>query len=620
MLAMSACPGRSPSPTEVEAGLSEVTAAKLEKFESDEAFDRYLEAVDALQPGGWGWPFGCAASDGATAEANAGQAPDESITNNQEQGVDEGGIVKAAGDYFIVLRRGRLFSVRHTDAGKAVLQAVSHVDAQPPGFTQGTWYDEILVSGDRVVLVGYSYRVHATELGLFRLGADGQLSHEATYFLSSNDYYSSRNYASRLVGNKLVFYMPYHLPVGYARGHEAKLPSLRQWKQGNELTPWSEMLRKVETYRPVQRALYPTLHTIVTCELGESMDCSARGLVGPYGRSFYVAPEAVYLWLGGEYPRAGTTDERRRAQNQAVLYRLPLDGGDVTATRVRGMPIDQFSFSLAADGTLRVLASQKAGGDAMWNPEVAAGELTLVKIAADELGVEPSELPAHRYARLPSPMTYGLQNRFIRDHLVYGTGTGWDRSESPHQLYVTPVDRPDQTTALMLSHDVERIEVLGDGAAVVGTSGANLVLSAIQLGEAPSVKATLTRPNAAQGETRSHGFFFKPDGQGGGVLGLPIRHDGPSYRHLRYGSAEVVFVKVAPDLSLSPFGALAASETHVDDRCVVSCTDWYGNARPIFFRGRTYALLGYELVEGVASEEGLRERQRLDFLSATLGN
>jgi uncharacterized secreted protein with C-terminal beta-propeller domain len=34
------------------------------------------------------------------------------ITNVQTAGVDEGGIVKRAGDFLVVLRRGRLFTVR----------------------------------------------------------------------------------------------------------------------------------------------------------------------------------------------------------------------------------------------------------------------------------------------------------------------------------------------------------------------------------------------------------------------------------------------------------------------------------------------------------------------------
>jgi len=41
--------------------------------------------------------------------------------------------------------------------------------------------------------------------------------------------------------------------------------------------------------------------------------------------------------------------------------------------------------------------------------------------------------------------------------------------------------------------------------------------------------------------------------------------------------------------------------------------DWYGNARPIFLRGRTFALLGYELVEGREDDGRIRELRRVSF-------
>jgi hypothetical protein len=41
--------------------------------------------------------------------------------------------------------------------------------------------------------------------------------------------------------------------------------------------------------------------------------------------------------------------------------------------------------------------------------------------------------------------------------------------------------------------------------------------------------------------------------------------------------------------------------------------DWYGNARPIFARGRTFALLGYEIVEGQVRDGVVREVRRARF-------
>ncbi|HEX8668559.1 MAG TPA: hypothetical protein VF727_09345 [Allosphingosinicella sp.] len=50
-----------------------------------------------------------------------------------------------------------------------------------------------------------------------------------------------------------------------------------------------------------------------------------------------------------------------------------------------------------------------------------------------------------------------------------------------------------------------------------------------------------------------------------------------------------------------------------DDACEASCVDWYSNARPIFLGNRTFALLGYQLVEGRLERGRVREVARIDF-------
>ena len=49
------------------------------------------------------------------------------------------------------------------------------------------------------------------------------------------------------------------------------------------------------------------------------------------------------------------------------------------------------------------------------------------------------------------------------------------------------------------------------------------------------------------------------------------------------------------------------------DNCRASCVDWYGNARPLFFQGRMFALLGYEIVEGEVAAGRIREKRRVSF-------
>src|SRR5262249_23885640 len=97
--------------------------------------------------------------------AAAPAAEADSITNVQHAGVDEGGIVKLHGDYLVVLRRGRLFTLSMTNN-----KPISVSDAFGPNVDPGgAWYDEMLISGDTIAVIGYSYARGGTEIGLFRI-------------------------------------------------------------------------------------------------------------------------------------------------------------------------------------------------------------------------------------------------------------------------------------------------------------------------------------------------------------------------------------------------------------------------------------------------------------------
>ena len=89
-------------------------------------------------------------------------SPTDSITNAQEANVDEGDIVKLRGNTLVILRRGRLFTV--SIAGGR-MRPIDSINAYPPGVdARNDWYDEMLLAGDRVVVIGYSYARGGTEI------------------------------------------------------------------------------------------------------------------------------------------------------------------------------------------------------------------------------------------------------------------------------------------------------------------------------------------------------------------------------------------------------------------------------------------------------------------------
>jgi hypothetical protein len=563
----------------------------------------------------------------AAAEASSNAAPADasaSITNTQEAGVDEGGIVKTKGDLLIVLRRGRLFTVSTRDGD---LKPVDAIDAFPPGIDPGgDWYDEMLVTGNRVIVIGYSYGRGGTEINRFQLGSDGSLSYEDSYHLRSNDYYSSRNYASRLIGTRLIVYTPLYLPRNAAE-NMSWMPALKRFRGPSSPGTFEPTASAVNIYLPPasqgEKTMPSALHTVTECDLAAwRLRCKSTGVFGPAGRTFYVSSNAVYVWLNA--PRWG---DRKLSEPSGLLYRLPLNGAAPSAIGVRGMPTDQFSFREDwNEGVLNVLLRSEGGGDAMWMPEFGSGAMSLLQVPLRSFNDGGLEADRASYRLLPQAegRSWALQNRFVGDYVLYGRGAGWGGPTTQSTLVVAGV-RNGSVSVVPLQHGVDRIEAMGRDAVVVGGDGRDLHFRAIELtdGPVPHVGDRYTMPGASQGETRSHAFFFKPEAgfdsndRSAGLMGLPVTRAGrPGHAQLSENSAAIVFVRRSAR-QFSAMGELGASETGVvDDGCRASCVDWYGNSRPIFFGNRTFALMGYELVEGNFSRNAITETRRISFAPA----
>jgi hypothetical protein len=218
---------------------------------------------------------------------------------------------------------------------------------------------------------------------------------------------------------------------------------------------------------------------------------------------------------------------------------------------------------------------------------------------------------------VPSPVGYNLQNRYVGPWLLYGSGATWGAPNAPRVNALHALRWADNGTVQSISipHGVDRIEAMGRNAVVIGTAGKDLHFSSVRLAEDASIPNRFTRPDAAQGETRTHGFFYKAESDETGIVGLPVVGGGRAgHKQLRQGSAAVSFLR-NDALMLTELGDLAASAggNGADDGCRASCVDWYGNARPLFLRNRVFALLGYEIVEGRLDRGAIAEVRRASF-------
>ncbi|RZJ43528.1 MAG: hypothetical protein EON87_12040 [Brevundimonas sp.] len=465
-----------------------------------------------------------------------------SITNNQEAGVDEGDIVKSRGDTLIILRRGRLFTV---DTAQGRLRLVDRIEAYPPGVdASDDWYDEMLVSGDRVIVIGYSYERGGTEINRFKLDAAGRLIFEDSHHLASDDYYSSRNYASRLVGDQLVVYSPVDPSTGDPM---QDLPRLTRWTpdapgQEDKDDDFEDMPgRPIVTINDVYRA--PGLgenshdlvfHTVVRCPLSAvELTCRATAILGPESRSFYVAPTAVYVWMTRN--RWGLANGPEQA---SWLYRVPLDGGRPQAAATVGAPIDQFSFLEQPESNrINVLVVADEGGDSMGGPERTEGGVALLQLPFARFGTGEEAVDFADYRILPGLQDGRAQNRFVGDFLLYSSSTSsdlyWRERTAPRnesRVLIVPLT-PGPTLAWGVPGRVGRIEIMGPDALVVSGDADTFFTTFDLQTPRPVISDQFVLPGSAETESRSHAFFYRPDATSAdgstGVLGLPVTQARP---------------------------------------------------------------------------------------------
>lgn len=552
------------------------------------------------------------------AQPEVSTAKDALITNNQEANVDEGDIVKHNGDFLIVLRRGRLFTI---SLARNTMRPVDSINAYPPDVdARDDWYDEMLIAGNHIVVIGYSYGRGGTEINRFTLSRDGHLAFEDASQFRSNDYYSSRNYASRLIGSKLILYSPLQLPY-WSQDPLSALPAIRHW-HGDRNGKFDRIARAHQIYIP--ETLFSSgvevsaLHTVTTCDIAApTLQCDATGVLGPSSRSFYVSGHAVYVWLTQYVPPGA----RHHPAPQSLLYCLPLDGSAPSAIATYGAPVDQFSFREDTnDGVLNVLVRADSAGDAMWNGEHSSGATALLRLPLNAFGDGSDEVRPAWYRSLPLPEgenTYDFHNRFVGDYIVYGIGNGWGTPRGGRFTAVAAPIHGGDATPIDLEHGVDRIEAMGPDALIVGSDVHDTYFTAVELGGGrPHRGDTYVQAESAQAETRSHAFFYMPQSDDGrsGVIGLPVaRTARPEFHQLFENSAAMIYLR----RDRGHFAQLGELDAHtdgiIDDACVASCTDWYGNARPIFLPPRSFALLGYELVEGALTGNSIREVSRLNF-------
>lgn len=567
------------------------------------------------------------------------------ITNNQMQGVEEGDIVKQINQFLLVLQDGRVFVV-DTKGGrpggrKLVLADRANVyrDAR-----EDMWYDEMLVFGDRILITGYSYRHGASELAVFRLDtASGRLKREGVFHISSNDYYSSSNYATRLVGDNLVIYTPFE--VSDMAQASFRWPVVRRWlpEESREAAErrGRPLFDATQIYRPIRDVEDPTLHTVSVCPLGpvgadRSLECRSTAFVGPEDSQWYVTETDAFMWTTSSSNRSYYSQACDAPGPQhflpALVYRVPVDGSSPGLIGARGVPPDQFSLHSVGG---RFLALLKERHRYCRGEHVPEGQLAFLDIALSDFGRTVREVPDGRYTALPGVGSHYIANRFTDRYLVYGS-LGHNRrglSETGRPpVYAVPVGSPKNARSLNVAHTVARAEQAGNDIVLTGyRDREGLYVTLIDLDRQPRIASWVRLDKRFESEGRSHAFnsLIEPDGSG--IMGLPtIGGENYSSRAAwRSSASDLSFLTVDRAGRLRRAGELEQRVDYGNDddddedgipgyKCEVSCVDWYGNSRPIFTDGRVFALTGTEMIEGKIYGGQIEEVQRLNIARSSV--
>lgn len=613
--------------------IEKLSYQKLEKFESKKDFDIYIESVKKINDyrhakylSEQDYLIDSEGSRKVTITGSRVSSKDTSLTNNQVSGVDEGDIVKRKGDFLLILRRGKIYSVSIRSKNQNTLTPISSVDVTPPGWKFDSWYDEMLIAGNKILVLGYSYDLEASEILRFEITDDGMLTYQDGFLLSSGDYFDAESYASRLFKGKYITYMPsplttYDDEYGSSREFKTGLPRIAKI-EGNkrEALQWTNLISYKNISKPLQSVLEPVLHTILTCDpLSEKFTCDAKGIIASSATEYYVDHDAIYLWtqawneellfdidFESDLDFWSLDDHQLKYVKdlEAMVFRISLSNESITTMKVNGQPVNQFSFYTKGDSLFMYLIDDVDVDERMHS--------SLYKLPISQFNTEGSN-QAEKIADMPH--TYlEVNNRFSNDFLVTGSvsNLSWKRNAGRYlnpdfDLIVQKIDGEFQRV-ITLEHSADRLEPIGS---LMFVSGLDLegnynvtLLDVENYGEVISRKIF---PSLLEDELRSHAFNFTKINDTLTLIGLTSLNKKDARK--RYGdfnyhwrdnqAADIFFLGLDSQGQLLESGTLKSKLSNIPDLegCETSCYDWYGNSRPFFIGDRIFGLSGDELIE-----------------------
>lgn len=551
---------------------------------------------------------------------------DDVITNNQEAGVDEGGIVKKMGSLLLVLRQGVLHVIDTGAPGRERFELLHSHQVVADDSRDDLFYDEILTFSGGAILLGFNYVEGAAELFVFRLDAEGGLEPRGRWQLAVDDYFSGNDSGARIRDGELVLSLSF--PAESLL--KDKWPfAARVGTDGKRIEATRVDLLAPDDLQVLDGlGAYPQVYAFLRCGLDgllqQHLACQRTAAVANVDASTYVAADGIYLadyrWTQQAWRRANFDPWMARwtqpkpGDYASRVLRLPQNRAEAPAVvATTGLPNGRFGFKETADG-LYLIGSERISEDAQRN--------LLQYIPFSRFRARTSSLaPAEIRASIEGEIAF-LRFDQTSAWLAMQETLDEDSEDDEHlpgtrQLHRLPLDgSPIQH--LPLPAPVERIELLAEHVLLMG--------SIYRDGEPQDMRTVLVRrDNAAVGtpgqwpgmaadlSSRSQNFNAARLDDGTELAGLPVFAPDPpeGSRYYREDLVEdlLVFRREGDTLQL----AARVDMQHLPSECELDCYGWYGSARFFAFGERLFTLSG-ELLKELRFDRGqLRETGRLQL-------
>lgn len=551
------------------------------------------------------------------------------ITNNQEAGVDEGGIVKKMGPLLLVLRQGVLHVIDTGAPGRERFELLHSHPVVADDSRDDLYYDEILTFSGGAILLGYNFMQGSAELFVFSLSAGGALEPRGRWQLAVDDYFSGNDSGARIRDGELVLSLSF--PA------ESLLED--NWPYAARVGADGERIQatRVDLLAPDDLQVlgglgaYPQVYAFLRCDLDgllqQRLACTRSAAVANAGASTYIAADGIYLadyswtqqaWRRRDFdPWLARWTRPEPGDYASRVLRLPQDRAEAPAViATTGLPNDRFGFKETADG-LYLISSERISEDAQRNllqhiPFSRFRSRTASRAPAEIRASIEGEIAFMRFDHASAWVALEEASDEDSEDDEYQPGT--------RQLRRVPLDgSPIQHVALPAP--VERIELLAEHALLMG--------SVYSDGEPHQMKTVLVRRDsgavgplghwrgmAADLSSRSHSFNSAQLDDGTELAGLPVFAPDPPMgsRHYREDLVEdlLVFRRAGDALQL----AARVDMQHTSSDCELDCYGYYGSARFFAFGERLFTLSG-ELLKELRFDRGqLRETGSLALRAA----